>query len=306
MKEVNKSIISNDDLNFGKEDLFINSIPQIKIVQNMMYATFCGDSNDKVELITNINPDDKKSNYQNYNSDDEKALFIKDLDGGNCPVGNEIARLSYKMLGGTLTKCFTYPFGEEYFFAYNKNTGYFSRNMNEKLKVFGEMRREILTQKEFYSELLRRIKARLIMGYFSVDESKPENTSEKIDGVYYLRRANKKAVMRNLKLNVFEVYPYINALEKSSYIPEEYHNTILQELCRAVYVGELRADELKNLRREAEAELKSEEKKKLPSFKNKKLRQKLYKDMQNAQANMMFTIHDIEMELNNMIKAKAR
>ena len=300
MKENN--IISQDVLNAladeKRDNSSVESIPVIKIEKNEMYAKL-EDGDVAVKLAAEDAVWNRKNVKNRVKNQDVKSLYAIDIDSKEKLCGDEIVKLSYKMLGSTLTKCFTYPFGVEYFFSYDKQSGFFSRNMNEKFEVIDDMSRENLTQKDFYKELLRRLKARLIMGYLSVDREKMPKMREKDYGEYLLRAAKKRSVMKNWMMNVSEVLPYVNALEEKSYIPEEYYDSILHELCKAVYSEEMRTEDLIKLNEEARAELESKASQGLPVFTDLNFQKKIYNDMIRSRAKILFNMQKMK---NDRIK----
>ena len=206
-------------------------IPKIEVSKKQI--NICQDT-DKRELLF----------ARNKTSNGESPLFFKKGDG--IDKSKLVATMSYKKIGQKLAKKISLVSGSDFFYKYDKKTGYFDKQRSLISPSGNEYSIYSMSMKKFYSELIDILKVRLTLGFIESDDK--TQSAE-----YYFRNAHKYILMRKYNFNIEECINFVNTVVARSYIPEEFYEGFLAEFRKSFYDGEFSKGEI--LERETEAKL---------------------------------------------------
>ena len=183
----------------------------------------------------------------------ELLLYVFD----NVAKGDVVASMSYKKIGQKLVKKVSMVNGLDFFFRYNKESGYFDKKSSLLSPYGNEYSISDITWKKFYSELIDVLKLRLTLGYVSSDDKKQPTD-------FYFRSAHKYILQNKYHLLPDECMNFLRGVIAKSYIPEEFTEGFLTELRKSFYFTELTKGEQLEIETMAKLSLMNEKKGKVP------------------------------------------
>ena len=166
---------------------------------------------------------------------------------------NVVATMSYKKIGQKLAKNISFVNGLNFFFKYDKDSGYFDRPSDLLSKNGNEYSISDMTIKKFYTELIEVLKLRLALGYMEYsDKTKSAD--------YYFRHAHKYILVEKYNLRPEECMNFVRGVVAKSYIPEKFTEGFLKELRKSFYETELSKSEMLEVETFARISLMNEKK----------------------------------------------
>ena len=168
-----------------------------------------------------------------------------------------IATMSYKKIGQKLVKKISMSDGLDFFFRYNKETGYFDKKGFLLSPHGNEYSISDITWKKLYFELIDVLKLRLTLGYMSSNDKKQSAD-------FYFRSAHKYILEEKYNLLPGECMNFLRGIISRSYIPEEFVDGFLSELKKSFYCTELTKGEQLEVETAAKLSLMNEKKGKSP------------------------------------------
>lgn len=226
---------------------YIYEIPQIDVLeQKVLYVVPGGQDNVLATDVIKASNDAKHSDILEHvekvqllsdagrrNKNGELLLFKKQNELGNVDNSDVIATMSYKRFGAKIAKQISLSKGLDYFFLYNKMTGFFDRE-GQLVDSFGEeYSLTDISWKEFYEELVGVLKNRLVLGYLGSSDK------DKDDAGFYLNQAHKYIVRDKYNLETSEVLNFVRKIVEKSYFPEKFFDSFIRELDKMIYASEL-------------------------------------------------------------------
>ena len=258
-----------------RKQIYLN-VPKISVNQKKMYVAF---DNPSVKYELQF--------VGNRNSDDELILNVKDAPAFDKDLN---FKMSYKILGSKLAKNFSVN-NMDFFFTYNKSTGYFDRSS---LNIGEQADNEQIfdtSLKNFYIQLVDVLKNRFILGYLGAN-SKNENTN------FYLREAHKYILRKKYELSIGQCLNFIKKIADKSYIPDEFVPGFISELQKTIYDGELSKGEWFKIETMAKLALLNEKKAKY-SFDDVSLHKKALKEIREIHDARILNIQALKKNMEN-------
>lgn len=194
---------------------------------------------------------------ENKNSNGEINFYLMDETTKKIDKTKVIATMSYKKVGQKLAKKISLVNGWDFYFKYNKDSGYFDKQSDLLSKYGNEYSISNMTLKKFYSELIEVLKLRLALGYIqNEDKTQPAD--------FYFRQAHKYILIEKYKLNLDECMNFVRGVVAKSYIPEKFTKGFLEELHKSFYNTELSRSEILEIETAAKISLMNEKRAKVP------------------------------------------
>ena len=253
-------------------------IPEISISNKKVFSFF-DDASNKVEL----------SFTGKKNANGELPLTFHE----NLGLKGTVATMSYKKIGRKLTKKISLIGGLDFFFKYNKASGYFDAKRDLISPSGNEYSIYDMSMRKFYAELIDVLKLRLVLGYIESEDKKQPVEN-------YFRGAHKYILMNKYNLRLDECMDFLRGVVTKSYIPEEFFDGFLSEFRKSMYDGELSNSESLVIVTMAKLSLMNEKNAKT-SFDDISLHKRVLNEIRRIENDRQFNM----IKLNELVKSNS-